>query len=72
MTIKRKPKTKKIVIDLTGPEGSAFCLLGYASKFASLLNLDGEVIINEMKAGDYNNLVKVFDKYFGEFVDLYI
>jgi hypothetical protein len=38
-----------IVIDITGPEGNAFCLMGYASKFARQLNLDGSTIIAEMK-----------------------
>jgi hypothetical protein len=59
-----------IVIDLTGPEGNAFCLMGYASKFARQLNLDGSTIIAEMKSGDYENLLKVFDSYFGEYVIL--
>ena len=59
-----------IVIDLTGPEGNAFCLMGYANKFARQLNLDGSTIIAEMKSGDYENLLKVFDSYFGEYVIL--
>ena len=28
-------------------------------------------IISEMQSGDYDNLVKVFDKYFGDHVRLY-
>lgn len=59
-----------IVIDLTGPEGNAFCLMGYANKFARQLNLDSSTIIAEMKSGDYENLLKVFDSYFGEYVIL--
>jgi hypothetical protein len=59
-----------IVIDLTGPEGNAFCLMGYANKFARQLNLDGSTIIAEMRSGDYENLLKVFDSYFGEYVIL--
>ena len=59
-----------IVIDLTGPEGNAFCLMGYANKFARQLNLDGSTIIAEMKSGDYENLLKVFDSYFGDYVIL--
>ena len=27
-------------------------------------------IISEMQSGDYDNLVKVFDKYFGDHVEL--
>jgi uncharacterized protein (DUF697 family) len=59
-----------IVIDLTGPEGNAFCLMGYAKKFARQLNLDGSAITAEMMTGDYENLLKVFDSYFGDYVIL--
>jgi hypothetical protein len=59
-----------IVIDLTGPEGNAFCLMGYANKFARQLGLDGKSITKEMMSGDYENLLKVFDGYFGDYVIL--
>jgi hypothetical protein len=59
-----------IVIDLTGPEGNAFCLMGYANKFARQLGLDGKSITKEMMSGDYENLLKVFDSYFGDYVIL--
>lgn len=69
MLRKKQPKTE-MVIDLTGPEGNAYVLMGYASRFAKQLNLDDEKIIDEMKSGDYDNLVEVFEKYFGDFVIL--
>lgn len=69
MTIRKKINNKRI-IDLTGPEGNAFVLLGYAKSFADQLNLDGKSIIEEMKNDDYENLVATFDKYFGSFVVL--
>ena len=59
-----------IVIDLTGPDGNAFVLLGYASRFAKQMGLDKAAIIKEMTASDYENLLKVFDSYFGDFVIL--
>lgn len=65
--IVKKKKSKKIRIDLTGPEGNAFVLLGIASKWAKELKLDAEKISKEMKSGDYENLIKIFDKYFGSF-----
>lgn len=80
MTIKRKNEksVSKIEIDLTGPEGNAFFLLGTAKALACKLNrlrgaeyLDPEAIQAEMRNGDYENLVATFDKYFGEFVILY-
>ena len=58
------------VIDLTGPEGNAFFLMGQADRYARQLGLDKEVVINEMKSGDYENLVQVFDRYFGDYVIL--
>jgi len=58
------------VIDLTGPEGNAFFLMGRAHRFARDLGLDGDAIITEMKSGNYENLVQVFDRYFGDYVIL--
>lgn len=62
---------KEVSIDLSGPEGNAFSLLGIASKYAKQLGLDGDKIREEMMSGDYENLVEIFDKYFGEYVILY-
>ena len=58
------------VVDLTGPEGNAFFLMGRAHRFARDLGLDGDAIITEMKSGNYENLVQVFDRYFGDYVIL--
>lgn len=70
MAIIKKDYTRRPVIDLTGPDGNAFALMGIASKLAKELYLDPKPIIEEMKSGDYENLIKVFDKYFGAYVDL--
>ena len=64
-------KQYPIEIDLTGPDGNAFVLLGKAKNFAKQLELDGDKIVDEMTSGDYEHLLKVFDKYFGSFVTLY-
>jgi phage/plasmid primase-like uncharacterized protein len=58
------------VIDLTGPQGNAFFLMGQAGQYALQLGLDGDAIITEMKSGNYENLVQVFDRYFGDHVIL--
>jgi hypothetical protein len=72
MAIKyKKTKTGPVEIDLTGPDGNAFVLLGHAKSLAKQLELDGGKIQSEMMSGDYENLIEVFDKYFGEFVTLY-
>lgn len=71
MAILKKPKEKGITIDLTGPQGNAFYLLGTANNLAKQLGLNGTEIMEEMKSGDYENLITVFDNYFGDFVTLY-
>ena len=68
MIIKKKQRTP--VIDLTGPDGNAFALMAQASNFARQLGLNKNKIITEMKSGDYENLVLVFDKYFVDYVIL--
>ncbi len=68
--IKSKKQTG-IEIDLTGPDGNAFVLIGKAGSLAKQLGLDKSKIQAEMMGGDYENLVSVFDKHFGEFVTLY-
>lgn len=59
-----------IIIDLTGPDGNAYALMGYARSFAKQLGKDSTPIINEMMSGDYEHLLEVFDKNFGDFVIL--
>ena len=70
ITIRKKAIGRRVVIDLTGPDGNAFVLIRTANKFARQLSLDAEKITAEMKSGDYENLVMTFDKYFGEYVIL--
>ncbi len=69
--IKSKKQSLGIEIDLTGPDGNAFVLIGTASKLAKQLGLDGKAIQAEMMKGDYEHLVNTFDKHFGHFVTLY-
>lgn len=67
-------RQRKVELDLTGPEGNAFVLLGYAKRFAEQLEYSKEKIeelLADMQSGDYNNLVAVFDRHFGTFVTLY-
>ncbi len=62
---------QKIEIDLTGPQGNAYYLLGCAQNFCKQLNWDYEPIKEKMTSSDYENLLEVFDYYFGEFVILW-
>lgn len=66
----REKQQREIVIDLTGPDGNAFALMGHARNFAKQLGKDGNAIVKEMMSGDYENLIQVFDKNFGSIVTL--
>jgi len=68
--IRKKQPQREIIIDLSGSDGNAFVLLGYAKRFARQLGLDATVIQAEMMSGDYENLLEVFDRNFGKFVIL--
>lgn len=71
MTIMKKDDyDDDLVIDLTGPAGNAFYLMGSATDLAKQLGFDYNAIVEEMQAGDYDNLVAVYDKYFGAYVTL--
>jgi hypothetical protein len=67
----KSKKSNGIEIDLTGPDGNAFMLIGRAGNLAKQLGLDAKAIREEMMSGDYEHLVNTFDKHFGHFVTLY-
>ena len=72
--IVKKEKTNGIEIDLTGPQGNAYYLLGVAKKFGKQLDMSQKYIDNmleRMTSGDYENLINVFDEEFGSVVTLY-
>ena len=71
--IKDKSEMEKrgLEIDLTGPDGNAFVLMGYASNLAKQLKKDEKAIKEDMQSGDYDHLVEVFDREFGDYVTLY-
>lgn len=67
-------ESERVEIDLTGPDGNALVLLGIATRWAYVLGYEQEEIkelLDEMKSGDYENLITVFDREFGHFCDLY-
>ena len=70
MIRKKAKNTSPIVIDLTGPNGNAFYLLGLANRLTRMgFNNDRE-LLERMKGGDYENLIQEFDKAFGHIVIL--
>jgi len=71
--IKQKPKETTITLDLTGPQGNAFVLLGFAGRLARRVGYTDDQLsqmLGDMKAGDYEHLIQTFDKHFGSFVIL--
>ena len=67
----REKSKLPVEIDLTGPEGNAYVLLGFAKKFSTAMEKDWPAIEKEMMSSDYENLVEVFDREFGDVVVLY-
>lgn len=63
-------KENKLEIDLTGPDGNVFYLIGQGRKFCKQLGLDANEFTTKMMSADYENAVTTFDDYFGEFVTL--
>ena len=73
---KSELENQKRFIDLSGPDGNAFNILSIARDLCKQLKdidpkYNWDEIETEMKSGDYNNLINIFDEYFGDFVDLY-
>ena len=65
-----KPKSR-IEIDLTGPNGNAFALMHFTGQLGLRLGYSPQriaAIRKVMMMGDYEGLVKVFDREFGHFV----
>jgi hypothetical protein len=56
---------------LTGPDGNAFVLLGIASRLAWKLGKDKAKIQADMTSGDYENLLSVMEREFGDYIVMY-
>ena len=65
---------RKIEIDLSGPEGNAFVLMGYAQKWCRQMGWSQsktDALIKVMKSSNYDVLVQVFDNTFGDYVTIW-
>jgi len=69
--IKKKINKGVIEVDLKGPQGNAHYLINLASRLSKQIGLDEDEIIAEMMSSNYENLIKVFDRHFGNLVILY-
>jgi hypothetical protein len=72
-----KPKDdRKPEIDLTGTQGNAFYIMGAAKDLHKRLTKTGielpewGEIQKDMMSSNYDHLLSVFDKHFGDYVDL--
>lgn len=71
-------KQGPIEIDLTGPDGNAWALMGYAKQLCKLINerrgseyLNSKEILDDMMSGDYEHLLEVMEKHFGHMIIMY-
>lgn len=76
--ILKKDEKGIIEIDLTGPDGNVFNLIGIAKQLAKLLNkrreapyFDPEEIAADMMSSDYEHAVSVLEKHFGHIIVMY-
>ena len=74
-SISEKPRSPTpIEIDLTGPKGNAYYLLGLANNLSRQLghsDFKRECILEEMKLFNYECLINTFDREFGMLVTLW-
>jgi len=71
--IRAKQEKSHIVIDLTGPEGNAFYLIGLARNLAKQLMYTKEEVermSKDLMSGSYEELILKFDDAFGDYVIL--
>lgn len=64
----------RIQINIDGPAGNAFMLLGYAKRLCKDLGYtseETEAMQNAMMSSDYQNLLQVFNNHFDSIVNLY-
>ena len=65
--ISKAEYTEPRVIDLGGPDGNAFALLGIAHGALKQLGYDSDMYIKIMKADDDGNLVRTFNNLLGDY-----
>jgi len=74
MIKQKESQNKGIEIDLTGPQGNAYYLLGLASRWSKELQFSDsyrEEMLEKMRSSDYENLIQVLDNEFGSVVTFY-
>jgi len=59
-------------IDLTGPDGNVFFLIGTARRWAKQMGKNPGPIVDKMMSSDYKNAVAVFEIEFGNICKLIV
>lgn len=70
MIVPAQSQPQQLVLDLSGPDGNAFVILGHAKRLAQIYGLDPNPILEDMMSSDYTHLVQTFDRHFGHCVTL--
>lgn len=63
-----------IEIDLLGPEGNAYVLMGYARRLGRQLGWSKahvDAVVKTMMMSDYEGLLITFEEFFGDYVTMY-
>lgn len=69
--MKKEKDNHNIIVDLNGPHGNAYFIMSVARHLSRSLDVDFKPIEAEMKAGDYNNLIDVVERHFGDYVEFW-
>jgi len=57
-------------LDISGPKGNAFYILGVASMLGKQLEYNTDEILQKMKVGSYEDLLREFNHWFDDVVTL--
>ena len=66
--IRETKPVSNTIVDLDGPNGNAFMLLAIAESEMEGLGIDRDdidAILDDMRSGDYKNLLKTLDEHLG-------
>ena len=58
-----------ITVDLSGPEGNAFYLMGLVGNLCKQLDMELAPILDDMKSDDYDHLLDVIQENFPGLVE---
>jgi len=64
-------ENRGVEVDLNGPEGNAFVLMGYVKGWCRDLGKESQPILEEMQSGNYEHLLDVMEREFGDVVTFY-